>query len=251
MPQIRTAPLVEVFRSIQGEGAFVGEPQSFVRLGICPLRCRYCDSEHTWESAARWRAERDGESWDRENPATVADVVAALAFVESGEGARTVSLTGGEPLVHADFLAELIPQIRVGGRRVHLETAGVHAAPLERLAGLLDHVSADVKLTSTMETGDFRDSNRRFLETCARLGFDTSVKCVITPRVREEELDAALEMVAAIGANWLFILQPVTPMRLEPAAVDPQRLAALTARARARLPNVRVIPQVHRILRVP
>ena len=39
-----SAPLLEVFASIQGEGHHVGEPQVFLRLAGCPLRCAWCDT---------------------------------------------------------------------------------------------------------------------------------------------------------------------------------------------------------------
>ena len=44
-----TAPVMEVFCSIQGEGLWVGQPQTFLRLRGCPLRCRYCDTPGSWE----------------------------------------------------------------------------------------------------------------------------------------------------------------------------------------------------------
>ena len=43
------APVMEVFASIQGEGRYAGEPQVFVRLHGCPLRCRYCDTPGSWD----------------------------------------------------------------------------------------------------------------------------------------------------------------------------------------------------------
>ena len=43
--------LVEVFSSVQGEGTHVGETTLFVRFGECDLRCRWCDSPHTWQPA--------------------------------------------------------------------------------------------------------------------------------------------------------------------------------------------------------
>ena len=46
-----TANLVEIFSSVQGEGPHVGQSTLFVRFGECDLRCRWCDSPHTWQPA--------------------------------------------------------------------------------------------------------------------------------------------------------------------------------------------------------
>ena len=87
------APVMEVFASIQGEGAYVGEPQVLVRLRGCPLRCRWCDTPGSWtlareESAhvaAVAGARREG-AW-----ATPFQVACWIREVEPS-GPRTVSV---------------------------------------------------------------------------------------------------------------------------------------------------------------
>jgi organic radical activating enzyme len=51
------ANLVEIFSSFQGEGPHVGCSTLFVRFGACDLRCRWCDSPHTWKAGPRCRIE--------------------------------------------------------------------------------------------------------------------------------------------------------------------------------------------------
>ena len=56
---------------------------------------------------------------------------------------RTVSVTGGEPLLWPEFVLGL--RAMVGPRRVHLETGGAHPRTLARVVDAVDHVSLDLK----------------------------------------------------------------------------------------------------------
>lgn len=244
-----TAPLVEVFASIQGEGAYVGERQVFLRLAICPLRCLYCDTERSWRATARYRVFENGSVRDAKNPVSPEMAIAEIAAAELGLGKDlTVSVTGGEPLVHPDFLAALAPRLRAEGRRVHLETAGAHPDRFEPIATLFDHVSMDWKAPSTMERGDFRERHRRFLSLAG--GGDLAVKFVLTSAVPEEELVEALECVAEHAPDALFVLQPVTPARRVGRRARPEKIRRFAEIAFGRVRRVRVLPQIHPILRL-
>jgi organic radical activating enzyme len=243
-----TAPLVEIFASIQGEGAFAGEPQSFVRLAGCPLRCLYCDSESTWFAQSHYRVVTPDGDRMHANPATRDGVLRGVIAAESGGAPRTISITGGEPLMHGAFIGHLAPHWRSEGRRVHLETAGVHAGELERLVGCIDHVSADYKCASTMETGDFYNSHREFYRVCGRAGLDVCIKCVVTAEVSGDEVARAASLVAQTCPGALFVLQPVTPLRRISETASHARVDALVEVARRHVPRVRVIPQMHRAM---
>src|SRR6185295_14199221 len=60
----------------------------------------------------------------------------------------SVSVTGGEPLVHAAFLETLLPRLQARGLRTHLETNGTLAAALRRVIAAVDVVAMDIKLPS-------------------------------------------------------------------------------------------------------
>src|SRR5215470_10314932 len=101
--------LVEVFSSIQGEGILVGRRQIFVRTYGCNLRCTYCDSPETLKESGtppQCRVETPSGSWNfRRIPNPVS--ACALTDIVAGylqEPHHSLSITGGEPLLHARFL---------------------------------------------------------------------------------------------------------------------------------------------------
>ena len=91
---------MEVFASIQGEGLYVGEPQVFVRLFGCPLRCRWCDTPGSWHVPDEPTARVALPEGARRQPAWATPFQAATWVAGAEPGApRTVSVTGGEPLL--------------------------------------------------------------------------------------------------------------------------------------------------------
>ena len=100
-------PVMEVFDTIQGEGHYTGTAAYFVRLGGCDVGCVWCDVKESW----------DASQWPTQTPAEITKQ--ALQ-----QTARTVVVTGGEPLIYD--LNELTTSLQKEGFRTHLETAGVY-----------------------------------------------------------------------------------------------------------------------------
>ena len=97
-PEDREAPLMEVFASLQGEGKYVGQPQVFLRLLGCPLRCGWCDTPGSWKvrdgAQVRVRTAAGPQAFDAW--ATPLEALGLVGLVEPGEP-RPISITGGEP----------------------------------------------------------------------------------------------------------------------------------------------------------
>ncbi len=246
-----SVPLVEVFRSIQGEGLHVGTPMVFVRTAVCPIRCRYCDTPGSFVPGARFVVhEAEGRSREEENPCgseRAADLVRELAAGRP----LPVSFTGGEPLVWPGFVGAVARRLRPEGFRAHLETAALHPAGLESVAGELDHLSADYKLRSTLESGDVRRENLACIALAVDRGIETAVKVVLMRGLAEEEWRSALADLTPFRAAIHLVLQPVTPFGAVRERIEPAVLAARAEEARLAGFRVRVIPQVHKTLAVP
>jgi organic radical activating enzyme len=252
-----TANLVEIFSSIQGEGPELGATTLFVRFGGCDLRCRWCDSAHTWRPASECRIEtaRGSGRWrKRSNPLPIDEIVASARFLDA-EAHRFLSLTGGEPLLQPAAVQAIARALGQLGPAIHLETHGLAAEALEGVIENIDVVSMDWKLTSDVRRAsdpsrgaveEFHDSHQVFLEIAKRAP-RTVVKLVITPRSGDAEIDEAVARVARVHPSATLVLQPVTPCagtRRRPTA---KRMLALSDRASRHLSDVRVIPQTHPI----
>lgn len=250
-----TARLVEIFSSIQGEGVLVGRRQIFVRTYGCNLRCTYCDSPETLKESgtpSHCRVEQQPGSWTFSplpNPVSASDLTGIVrGYLQ--EPHHSLSLTGGEPLLHARFFERWLPEVRALGLKVFLETNGLLVDHLQRLLPLLDYVSMDFKApTATGEDASLTwERHRRFLE--AARSASVYGKLVITSRTTEAELDSVLETIGAVDPAIPLILQPVTPFGSETERVAPARMIALHARASRRLEDVRVIPQTHKLMQL-
>jgi organic radical activating enzyme len=253
-----TARLVEVFSAIQGEGLNVGTRQIFIRFALCDLRCHFCDSAHTWNAPPTCRIERSPGLRDFELYSNPVQLPVLLEWVERQNvpGLHdSISLTGGEPLLHAPFLVKFLPQLQAStGLPIYLESGGHRPEHLAVILPYLDSVGMDFKLPSV--SGESRwQEHRQFLQCCYDAKVEVFVKIIISSQTDSAELERSAELVAAVSPEIPVFLQPVTP--LEPSqqfaeaavlAPSPPQVLSWQALMKRFLKQVRVVPQTHKML---
>ncbi len=228
------ASIFEVFSSIQGEGPRLGERHIFVRFGGCNLRCDYCDEPETIPLDS-------GEHWEGERLRTI--VTTHLRRRRH----KSIAWTGGEPLLFPDFLAGEMAWARERGLENYLETNGMHTAALKRVLPLLDLAAIDLKLPSA--TGrSLWSKHAEFLAAARGRGV---VKVVLTRESTDGEWRRVIRLMEENAPEMPLVLQPATevastwedggPVR----SIEPARAIKFLVWARARLKDVRLIPQWH------
>ena len=236
--------IIEIFSSIQGEGKYVGCRQIFVRLEGCNLDCTYCDTENEIGGHAHCMVEeRVGthELVPYENPLSVEQVAEIVARLVGGVPHHSLSITGGEPLLHVPFIKKLAAHIDLP---IFLETNGTLDRALTDCIDCISHISMDLKLPDVLSAPVW-DAHARFLKVARAV--DVYVKVVVAAETRAEDVEHAAHLVADIAPATLFILQPVTPYG-GCTAPTPARLLELQRIALCHLPDVRIIPQTHRMM---
>jgi organic radical activating enzyme len=140
----------EIFASIQGEGASMGKPCTFVRLSRCNLACVWCDTAYTWRFAGDNRPHRDGETYDRAaNQVTLSEEETAARIAALGQ--HRLVITGGEPLLQAPALARMIAHLPE--THIEIETNGT-VPPSSALDALVHQYNVSPKLAHSGNAAD-------------------------------------------------------------------------------------------------
>jgi 7-carboxy-7-deazaguanine synthase len=244
------AQLYEIFSSIQGEGLWVGVRQIFVRFLMCNLNCAYCDSEDSLIPHKTFRVEETPGKRDFKvfnNPVSVEQMCGYIdQFGKIKDLHHSVALTGGEPLLHVDFLKNFLPKLQERGIKVYLETNGTMSDRLSEIIDLIDYVAMDVKLPSMTGASDILAEHKKALEVA--ISADVFIKVVYGKDSKPMEVEAASKMISGISDDIPLVLQPVTPTRNIKHGPTPEQTILFHTIAKRHLRNVRVIPQVHKLL---
>lgn len=222
------AKIIEIFSSIQGEGPYVGVKQLFIRFCGCNLDCTYCDTNGgANEDYLEFTPEELKKYIEDFNLKTI----------------HSISLTGGEPLLWADFLKEFLPMVK---NKIYLETNSTLKHNLEKIINYVDIISADIKLPSASGIENSFAVHDEFFKTAKKYNKEIFAKIVFDENILDDEIFHCLKL--AEKYNFPLILQPKTTDNK--CALDKEIIFEIFNKFLATYPNTRVIPQVHKFLGV-
>ena len=167
--------------SVQSLGTVDGPGVRFVVfMQGCNLRCGCCHNPDTWER----------EGGEEYSPSSLFEKVKRYKSYFGEKGGITVS--GGEPLLQADFVRELFALCRLDGINTCLDTSGcILNDGVKALLAVTDRVLLDIKYTSDEAykkyVGCNMESVLSFLSYLAEKGIATTLRQVIIPSLNDTE----------------------------------------------------------------
>lgn len=206
--------VVEIFRSVEGEGRWVGLPVVFVRLEGCNLRCSWCDTTYSY----------DGESFIEIDLDTIVEKVKSYNI-------RRVCITGGEPFF-SENLHILVKRFIAENLTVFIETNGtLWNENLENLDWSKIYITCSPK-------PPFYFVHKKLLPHISELKFVIDENIEISDIVKPEYID--------ILKNDTIVLQPESNKRemVEKALNIQDQLLKVGVESR-------IIPQCHKVLNLP
>lgn len=169
----------ETFGAVDGPGI-----RFIIFTQGCNLKCKYCQNRDTW-------AHNGGTEY------SVEDVLNKIEryknyIIPSGGG---VTISGGEPLIHSDFLISLFTELKKRGISTAIDTSGVfYLTPnIKKVIELTDLFLLDIKCINDKVCKDLTGvSNQKELEFATYLsenGKHMWIRQVLVPGITDNEQD--------------------------------------------------------------
>ena len=204
--------VVEIFNSIEGEGLRVGTPCTFIRLFGCNLHCTYCDSRYACED----------EGYE---VLTIDEIIEKVDQI----GCDTVTVTGGEPLVH-EGIVPLLNRLAIHGYDINVETNGSVAIPEGIIQSIIFYTVDYKSLSSGM-------NDHMNVKMFSRLSCDDVIKCVVGSK---EDLDDFLSFVDTQPIKAQIFISPIF------GKIEPHELVEYVQKHK--LWDWRVQVQLHKVI---
>ena len=167
--------------SFQSMGAVDGPGIRFVTfLQGCPLRCAYCHNPETWDLCG-------GDEYSVEE--VLQKTMRYRPYFRDGGG---ITVSGGEPLLQAEFVSELFRRLKEEGVHTALDTSGSgDLAGAEKVLKETDLVLCDLKFPTEEGYRQYCKGSLQqvlsFLEITERLRIPLWIRHVVVPGLTDSE----------------------------------------------------------------
>lgn len=170
---------VESFGTVDGPGI-----RFVIFMQGCTLKCKYCHNRDTWDT-------HTGTS------TSVSELIKEIqnyrSYIDNSGGGVTVS--GGEPLLQADFVTELFKELKKLGIHTALDTAGSIpiSNSIKELLKYTDLVLLDIKHIDNEKainlTGFSNKNNLEFAKYLSNLKIPVWIRQVLVPGYTDDKFD--------------------------------------------------------------
>ena len=164
---------IETFGLVDGPGI-----RCVVFFNDCKLRCKYCHNPEMWQK--------------KDNNYSVEEVYKKIMrckpYFKNNGG---VTFSGGEPLLHSDFIIEISKLLRKENIHIALDTAGVGLGNYKEVLDSVDLILLDIKHTEPKMykeiTGSSIDEVENFISQLNESNKPVWIRQVIIPDITDNK----------------------------------------------------------------
>lgn len=244
------ANISEVFASICGEGLHVGATQLFIRLASCEAECRLCSARGAPKADESFLM----RPWPGPKLISVSNPVTPEKLLQKIEAAfplnifHSVSFIGGEPLCQPEYISTLAALLRKKGMRTYADTRATNKNDFLKLYPLIDYWSLTIGNPGT-RTAMLRNNNR----LAGILEEISPANCYLRLILNsDDDPEDYLQMFSQLCLeDYTLVVQPNS---IAPARINDWDTGTILEWIKIFQPffaQIRWIPQVHKLLRIP
>jgi len=233
--------IFEIFTSIEGEGILYGTKTLNVRLAGCPYTCFYCDSVDALPLES-------GKEYS---------ITEACDLLDNNlqDNTYKVNFTGGEPLIQYEAVKELAKHVKARGVSTYLESACFDSKKFLYVLPSIDFVKIEFKTIDSefIDEKHYPNLIKNTLE-CLKAAIEakktTYIKIVVSSKTELRSFKELLAQIFKIISKENisgFIIQPTTNLS-EPTL---EQLLVFYDNVYPYYEEVRVVPQLHKIISAP
>jgi len=233
--------IFEIFTSVEGEGILYGTKTLFVRLAGCPYACFYCDTLDALPIDS-------GKEYSINEACNLIDK-------NLQENTYKVNFTGGEPLIQYEAVSELAKHAKSRGIPTYLESACFDSQKFLYVLPSIDFVKIEFKTIDSefIDEKHYPNLIKNTLE-CLKAAIEakktTYIKIVVSSKTElssfNELRDQIFKIISKKDISG-FIIQPTTGLS-EPTL---EQLLVFYDAVYPYYEEVRVVPQLHKIISAP